>query len=70
MKFIVGYIRIYPETWEILDEVSPHFGCILEFRGGLRNFVIVSIIVLNLIARFRYETDAVRQFEDTAGISR
>ena len=31
LKFIVGYIRIYPETWEVLEEVSPHFGDILEF---------------------------------------
>ena len=29
-------------------------------RGVLRNFVIVSIVVLNLIARFRYETGVVR----------
>ena len=31
-----------------------------NLRGGLRNYVMVSIVVLNLIARFRYETGVVR----------
>ena len=56
----MGYTRIYPETWEVSDEVSPHFGDILDLREDLRNFVIVSIIVLNLIARSRYETGVER----------
>ena len=44
----------------VSDGVSPHLGDIFELRGVLRNFVIVSIVVLNLIARFRYETGVVR----------
>ena len=47
LKLIVGYIRIYPETWVVSDEMSPHFGDVLDLCGGLRNFVSASIFVLN-----------------------
>ena len=35
LKLIVGYIRIYPETWAVSDEVSPHFGDVLDLRGDV-----------------------------------
>ena len=42
-KIFVGYIKIYPETWVVSDEMSTHFGDVLD----LRNFVKASIFVLN-----------------------
>ena len=44
----------------VSNEVSPHFGDVLDLHGGLRNFVNASIFVLNQIVRSRYETGVVR----------